>query len=277
MIKALDAHRYAIDFGLVKRPSKGLVNAMMNAMGGVKTADVDGFAVGQALRAVLHHCNNLDVEGRLQVWNDFRLFLDRKDYESLKKKAPRLQHELGPALEDEVLKLKASYLGTPVLRLHVDENGDVEPGHGVLKVDWNADEKGSPSAAGEVTVRLDKIGLAPTISMSGSKTQRAGGALLKHAGGVHNLEAGLRYVLGRPGANPDPEQLGLPGASQKINSRQVSVQLDGTPLIATITREPGSNPVAVNGQTVPPGQAVKVPLPADLLLSNELRIEIQAC
>lgn len=276
MIKQLDASRYAIDFGQVKRPNTNLLKSMF---GGPKTVEVDAFAVGQALRAVLKHCSNLDVEGRLQVWNDFRLFLDRRDYEALRRKAPTLQHQLGPALEDEVLKLKATYLGTPVLRLHVDEGGEVEAGHGVLKVDWNADDAITMSTAGEVTVRLDKVTPGNGPGLAGAKTDRAGSAWLKHATGSIALVGGLRHVLGRTCPSPGPEHVAIPGASGRINKRQVSVEVDGQkPPSAMITREPGeSNPVHVNGQSLAPGQSVKVTLPAELVLSNELKLELLPC
>ncbi len=275
MIKQLDANRYAIDFSQVKRPNKSILTSMF---GGPKTVEVDAFAVAQALRAVLKNCTNLDVEGRLQVWNDFRLFLDRRDYEGLRKKAPTLQHQLGPALEDEVLKLKATYLGTPVLRLHVDEGSEVELGHGVLKVDWNADEKITASTAGEVTVRLDKV-VAGGPALAGAKTERAGSAVIKHATGTIPLVAGLRYVLGRSCPSPGPEHIAIPGATGRINKRQVSVQIEAEkPLAAIVTREPGeSNPVVVGGQSLAPGQAVKVPLPVELVLSGELKLELYPC
>ncbi len=270
MIVKLDSSRYAVDFSQVKRPGQGVMSMFSK-----RTVEVDAYAVGQALRAVLRHCSTLDVEGRLQVWNDFRLFLDRTDYEELRKKAPTLQHQLGPALEDEVLKLKASYLGAPVLRLHVDEGGEVEPGHGVLKVDWNADESGVPSAAGEVTVRLDKPG-SPGRPATGAKTERAGSALLKHAQGTFALVSGLHYVVGRSFPNAGPEHIAIPGASGRINKRQVTIDVEGT--MALISREPGeSNPVSVNGQALAVGGSTRVPLPAELLLSNELKLEILPC
>lgn len=276
MIRQLDPNRYAIDFALVKRPYKGILASVFAPP---KVVEVDAFAVGQTLRAVLKHCSNLDVEGRLQVWNDFRLFLHRRDYEQLRRKAPTLQHQLGPALEDEVLRLKATYLGTPVLRLHVDEGGEVEMGHGVLKVDWNADEKITASTAGEVTVRLDKVVAGGTPALGGAKTERAGSAVLKHPTGTIPLVAGLRYVLGRACPSPGPEHIAIPGATGRINKRQVSVEIETEkPHTAIVTRAPGeSNPVVVGGQSLVPGQAVKVPLPVELVLSGELKLELLPC
>lgn len=278
MITKLDSSRFAIDFSKVKRPHPSAGRALMGVFS-KRVTEVDAFAVAQALRAVLHHCSNLDVEARLTVWNDFRLFLDRRDYEELRKKAPTLQHQLGPALEDEVMKLKAGYLGAPVLRLHVDEGGEVEPGHGVLKVDWNPDEKGVPSAAGEVTVRLDKPGgPAPGAPQPGPKTERAGNGLLKHSQGSVPLSVGLHYVLGRSHPGASPEHIAIPGATGRINKRQVGLDLEASPLAAVVTREPGeSNPVSVNGQPLAPGESIRANLPVKLLLSNELKLEILPC
>ena len=279
MIKPLDDNRYAIDFSAVNRPG---LNVMQAIFGAPKAALVDGFAVGQALREVLRDCKDRDVEGRLQVWNDFRLFLNRKDYDSLRRRAPALQHQLAPALEDEVLRLKATYIGTPVLRLHADESGDVEPGHGVLQVDWNANAADGPGAKpviGEVTVRLDKIGAAKPEGAAGSKTLRAGSALLRHSKGTAQLVAGVTYIVGRGFPNSGPEHLAITGASPRISRRQLSLQVDeNKPVTATVTREAGdSNPVSVNGQSLAPGQGLRVQLPAEIVLSGELTLEIIPC
>ena len=277
MIKALDDHRYAIDFAAVKRPKAPLLEALF---GGPKEVIVDAYAVGQVLRAALRQCKNYDVEGRLQVWNEFRLFLCRREYEALRKMAPALQKQIGPALEDEVLRLKATYIGTPVLKLHVDEANEVEPGQGVLCVDWSADQvAGGATVAGEVTVRLDKVAQAPPTGLGGSKTQRAGSAILRHPQGTVPLAAGVTYIVGRGAPNAGPEHVAIPGASSRISRRQLSLQIDeNKPMSATITREPGdSNPVSVNGQTLAPGEGLKVPLPAQLVLSGELTLEVVAC
>lgn len=275
MIKQLDKQSFAIDFSAVKRPGGHWLTSMFARPAAV---EVDAFAVGQVLRAVLSYCTNLDVEGRLQVWNDFRLFLSRDDYEALRKRAPTLQGQLGPALEEQVLKLNASYIGTPMLRVHADEANEVEPGQGVLRVDWSA-EPPPAAARGEVTVRLDKVSPGPTGALGGIRTERAGSAALRHAQGQVGLAAGVTYRVGRghPGAGPD--HVAIPGASGRINKRQVNIRIDeGTPTSAVVTREAGdSNPVSVNGQPLPAGQSVKVALPAELLLSGELKLELLAC
>ena len=275
MITRLDSSRFAIDFSKVKRPGMGILSVFSK-----RAVEIDAYAVAVALRAVLHQCSNLDVEGRLTVWNDFRLFLDRTSVEELRRKAPALHHQLGPAFEDEVLKLKAGYLGAPFLHLLEDEGGEVEPGHGVFKVDWNPDEKGEPKGAGEVTVRLGTSG-GPTPgapAQPGMKTERTGSAVLKHSQGSVPLSVGLRYVLGRGHPGASPEHIAIPGATGRVNKRQVALDLEASPLAALVTREPGeSNPVSVNGHPLAPGESVRVSLPAKLLLSNELKLEILPC
>lgn len=275
MIKQLDKQSFAIDFSAVRRPGGNWLTGLFARPAAV---EVDAFAVGHALRAVLGFCTTLDVEGRLQVWNDYRLFLCRDDYEALRKKAPTLQGQLGPALEEQVLKMNASYIGTPMLRVHEDESREVEPGHGVLHVDWSS-EPPPAAAKGEVTVRLDKVAPGPSGALGGIRTERAGSAVLRHPQGQHALAGGVTYRVGRgfPGAGPD--HLAIPGASGRINKRQVNVRIDeGAPPTAVVTREAGdSNPVSVNGQPLPAGQSIKVNLPAELLLSGELKLELHAC
>lgn len=271
MIKQLDPTRYAIDFRQVKRPRAGL---FATVFGPRRDVAVDAFAVGEVLRAVLKWCDNLDIDGRLQVWNDFRLFLERRDYEQLRKRAPLLGRQVGPVLEDEVLRLKATYLGTPQLTLLVDEGGEVERGHGVFVVDWNPAGFVTKSNAGEVTVRLDRV--AGKVKEHGAKTTPLGGAHLKHPSGTIALVPGLRHVLGRAHAHAGPEHVAIPGATGRINKRQVSVELQGDPTAsASVTREPGdTNPVQVNGKVLAPGEKIEVRLPAELLLSDELKLEL---
>ncbi|MFZ5480571.1 MAG: FhaA domain-containing protein [Myxococcota bacterium] len=265
MLKPDGPDRFRVDFAQARR-ERG-----WRAVFAAKESPVDAWAIGQVVIAALGRCPFKSVTGVPQPWNEYSLFLAREDHDRLRPVEAALQEELAPLLYEELVRIGASTVGALTVRLLVDDADDVAPGAGILRARHVPDAEAPAPGAGEITVRLDKLKAPPP-----TPTQRVGGLVAVTPNGVVALPAGARVVLGRahPGAGPD--HVALPGAGPRINRRQVAVKVDGAE--AEVTREPGdTNPVAVAGRALAPGESVRASLPVEIALSGgELKLVIEA-
>jgi hypothetical protein len=270
MLKREAPDRFRVDFTRVPRPERSTLRRFLRSADPVL---VDAWAIAQAVSAVLEACPFRSATGAPQVWNEYRVFLARADHDRLRPVESTLHAELGPLLYQKLVEMKAVTVGAITIRLLVDDADEVDEGSATLHARHVPDAAAVPGAKGEITVRLDKL---PTAAPAAT-TMRVGRARLVTPQGELVLGDGARYVLGRahPGAGED--HLALPGASGRINRRQLAVRLVEEGL--EVSREPGdSNPVAVNGQALAPGHAVTVRLPAEITLSGgDLVVTARPC
>jgi hypothetical protein len=150
-----------------------------------------------------------------------------------------------------------------LVRLLVDEGGEVQVGHGVLRVRHRKNVAQAPTVAGEITMRSDRV---PGRGAEGGTTEREAGLRVTCAGGSIAVPEGVWVSVGRSDPAAGAGHLGLPGASGKVNRRQLSLRAEGA--AAWVRRESGANPVQVNGRPLAEGEEVSIPLPVELVLSN---------
>lgn len=262
MLKAESPDRFRVDFAQVKRTSG------WRALFSKDPVVVDGLAIGRALIGAIAACPMRSPAGAPQVWNEYRLFLARPDHDRLRPLEATLQRDLMPMLYEELVRLNAVTIGGVVVRLLVDDAEDVEPGHAILHVRYAPDAENAPRS-GEITMRLDKLpgGGTPV------PTQRLslGEGVLRSPAGDLALQGGVRYTLGRADPEGGPDHLAIPGATARINRRQLTVMVSGGHI--EVTRDAGGNPVSVGSQALAPGQSVRERLPTEIVLSGgELRL-----
>lgn len=252
--------RFRVDFSRTPREASW---KRLLRVGARDPVVVDAYAIGRAVLQALGACPFRNAAGAPQVWNEYKLFLSRADHDRLRPVEHALQQDLGPMLYEEILRAGATTIGSLTVRLLVDDEDEIEPGYAILHARHVPDAQAAPAVAGEMTVRLDKVQAPPPAST----TQRVGGVVLHTAGGDLSLSDGVRYVLGRAHPGAEPDHLALPGATAKVNRRQCSVRVEAGAL--EVGREPGeSNPVAVNGIALAPGQSAVEALPVEISLSS---------
>lgn len=264
--------RFRVDFGRVPR-ERGW-RQLIRVGSGRDAVVVDAFAIGQAVVQALGACPFRNAAGAPQVWNEYRVFLSRVDHDRLRPVEASLQQDLGPMLYQELLRVQATTVGALTVRLLIDDADEVEPGSAMLHARHVPDAQAAPAAPGEMTVRLDKVAVPAATPTT---TQRLGGALVRSPGGDLPLTDGVRYVLGRAHPEAAPDHLPLPGAPSRVNRRQLSLRLDGDHV--EVGREPGeTNPVAVNGVALAPGQTTREKLPVEVVLSGgALTLQVRPC
>lgn len=276
MLKAEGPDRFRVDFGAVKREVwwKRPFRALSSSEGTL----VDGFAISQAIAGAMRACPFRAASGAPQVWNEYRLFLSRDDHDRLRPLERRLQEELAPLLYEELVRQSATTVGALVVRLLVDDEASVEPGFAILHARHTPDPASLPTASGEVTMRLGAGGPTPgALSTPALATERLGptpsahgqSARLTAPGGALTLPLGRLVVLGRSHPDAPPEFLAIPGASARINRRQLRIRVLGSGA-AIVGREPGdaTNPVLVGDAALAPGEDREVPLPVQIVLSH---------
>jgi hypothetical protein len=264
MIDVVGADSFRVHFLNAPRPRVGLLSWFRPA-----PAVVDGWAIGQAVRAALRHCNVRTVRGSVQAWNEYRFFMAAADVDRLRPLRAVLDRDLADLLREIISDLGAETIGDVAVRLVAEEGGDVQPGEAILRVAFAADT--AADAPGEITVRY-----APKRPASAApQTQRVGRARVRGPGGAVTLPDQERVVLGRAHDGASADHVALPGASGRVSRRHVALRYDGDAL--EVTREPGANPVRLAGHALEPGVAVRVPLPAQLVLGEDANVTVEPC
>ena len=262
---------FEVDFSLTPRSDALRVFGL--ALPNLRRApvEVDGWAIGQAVKASLAFCTRRTVRGTREVWNEYRLFLARADLDGLRPAAARLNADLDALLRAEISALGGETVGTVEIRLLADEGGEVESGRGVLRVGLRADDAPVARAEGEVTVRF---AVGAPVGPSAEQTLRQG-LRARTSAGVVGIREGTTLILGRGMIDPGPDYVKLPGASTKISRRHATIRVDGDEV--EVARETGANPVALAGRGLADGESTRVRLPAELVLAGELTVVIERC
>ena len=272
MLQAESPDRFRADFSKVKR--KGSWWKVFEPRGVIV---VDAWAISRAVTAAMVTCPFKSATGQPQVWNEYRVFLSRADHDRLRPIEASLQKDLGPLLYEELVRIEAVTVGALTVRLLVDDADEVEPGTGVVHARHVPDAEAAAPGAGEITVRLDKLGpklTGGTLSAGGLGTVPVGAAVLRSPTGDVVLRSGARHVLGRAHPDAGTDHVAIPGAGPKISRRQASVRVDGE--YVEVSREPDSNPVAVGGAALAPGQTTRERLPVEIVLSGgEMKLTVQ--
>jgi len=265
MLDVVGADLFRVHFLNAPRPRAGLLAYFRPA-----PTVVDGWAIGQAIKAALRHCHVRNVRGNVQAWNEYR-FMAAPDMERLRPLQAVLNRDLADLLRDIISDLGAETIGDVAVRLLTEEGGDARPGEAMLRVAFRADAVRTADAPGEITVRY-----APQHAASApAQTQRVGRARVRGPGGSITLPDRVRVVLGRAHDGAGDDHLPLPGASGRVSRRHVALLFDGDAL--EVTREPGANPVRVAGRALDPGVPVRVPLPTQLVLGEDANVTVEPC
>jgi hypothetical protein len=235
---------------------------------------VDPFAVAQGVLAVMQRCTVRSVMGERLLWNEYRVFLSRKDHDRLRPLERRLRRDLDTLLEAEVRRLEAETEGPVTVRLLVDESADLPEGSARIRAAFVPGAERSPED-NEITIRLGRLTpAAPAGTERLSEPVTPGALVLTWPGGRAVVPAGVRVVLGRPHEAPQGSFVALEGAGTRVSRRHAWVENTGETVL--VGRVPEANPVQVNGRPLQAGGSIALAaLPADLsLASGELVVRI---
>lgn len=244
---------------------------------------VDPLVVARAVCAVMRQCPSRGVRGRRLVWNEYSIFLHVDDWEHLRSLENTLTRELLGLVREELERLKAQTVGPLNVRLLNDEGGSVPRARGVIKGDF-VELLTRQRDVGEMTVRevgrlsrpmaeeqTEGVGERPAGGSAAPTVATPGAGLddvwITWPGGSVPLPRGTKVVLGRPHPSPTPNFVALTGAGQRINSRQVALEMAAAGV--AITRLSEANPVEVNGRSLQPGGRILADeLPIRIVLSS---------
>jgi hypothetical protein len=227
--------------------------------------------------AVARQCEDRDARGQRLMWNHYRVFLSREDFDGMAPLVSMLQRDLGEVLREELAKHEAQLVGGLDVDLLVGEGRELPQGTATVQVafrPWVA----SDAAAGPVTVRLGRHAAPPPVE----PTQRVvepgaagAGVRVTWPGGTALVGAGTRVVFGRPHQGAKGSFVALSGASNEINRRQLFVEPTGDGVL--VGRVSDANAVQVNGRLIQAGGQIAVSeLPLEISLSSGalvLRVE----
>jgi hypothetical protein len=240
---------------------------------------VDPFLIAQAIAAVMRECTVRAATGKPLVWNEYRMILARRDFESIRPLQGPLERDLRTVLAQEATARKAELVGELRVTVVFDEADELAAGQGVVRVAFVPTERLAAPRAGEMTMRLDGWAVAGEIVAKAADTvivddPNTGGYALSWAGGRSSLAIGATMIVGRPHPDAPGNFIPLDGASAKVNKQHLWIAA-GTSTVR-IGRFAKANPVHVNGQPVAAGEETEVPLPAEISLSRgELVVTIE--
>ncbi len=233
--------------------------------------EIDPYLVGQAVRFVMHSCESRDVYGRLLIWNEYRVFLAESDYQSLLPLEGRLLAGLDTVIRSTLAELEAETVGDVVVRVLVNDESEAPPGVGEIAVAFVDNASLRPETRGEPTVRVARTSFA-AVSHEGTRRVAepavAGSLRLSWEGHEACIAPRRKVKVGRPHAEPPENFVPLTGASQRINSYQLTIE-NGSPGVV-ITRPVRANPVQVGGRLIQAGGKLSVAeFPLRISLSND--------
>lgn len=257
--------RFDVDFS--RAPDRPLLDRILSRPSG----RVDPYRVGLAIIAAINACEVRGATGRALIWNDFRVFLSRADFDSMYAVLRRSIAGLDGVVRAAIVKRGGEIVGDPTLHIQFDEAMDLEPGRGVVLCAHRETQAPEGESPHELTIRLgarvegaeatQRVIDAP--SASGEKDAR-----LRWPGGQALIRAGTIGRLGRPHANPPPDFIPLEGAKESVNRLQLIVDNTGDQLV--LIRPPEANAVHVGRTLLAPGGRIGVEkTPVQITLSND--------
>jgi hypothetical protein len=239
---------------------------------------VDEFLLGRALEAVLAYCDRRDLQGRLLLWNDLRIFLSEEDFRFLEVNLARTRRDLEALVLAHARAREASFIQgiQPTVVLSCDLEAPLPQGTAKVRVGWRSEPAAAPPgpASGEVTTRAGAVSatgapLLPEATRRLPEGAAQGGVILRWAGGEALLESGRRYTVGR--ASPEnvgqPDFVRLEGAGATVSRAHLFVEVGARTV--TLQRPLGVNAVLVGDQPLTEGGRCFVDL-ADLPVSLRL-------
>jgi len=279
-IKKDGLDQFRIRFGELARVRRG------------EPVQIDPFLIARAIALVMGECTVRSAAGRPITWNQYRLILARRDYESIRPLQALLERDLRQVLAEAARAREAELVGELRVTVVADEadGADALPaGEGVARVAFVTTERLEQPRPGEMTVRLDGWAVAGEIAAraaarpgsAGGAPGGAGGApaetvvvgdtaapacALRWAGGTAALAVGAPVVVGRPHPEQPAYFIALTGAGAKVNKRHFWIEARADRV--RIGRFAKANPVHANGQAIRAGEELEVALPAEISLSH---------
>lgn len=258
--------RYRVDFGKLQK--RGLSRLL--PLGIQQATEVDPYSVGQAIRAVMRDCKQRSTHGHPLVWNSFKIFFEETDFQSLRSLDQRLKAELDTVIRSTVEGLKAETVGDVIVHTLVPEEDGPPQGYGDVVADFVDTSKATAEPGGEPTVRVSRFQHTKTSDMETHRVPEPAvdGALQLDWGHGSSYVSPLQKVkVGRPHGNNTDNFVGLTGASNRINSYQLTIENGRDSVV--IARPVEANPVQVGNRLVQPGGKIFVEnLPVQISLSN---------
>lgn len=257
--------------------------------------DVDPYLVAQAVIRVMERCPMKSPSGTPLVWNEYRVFLSRRDHDRLRPLEGILHNELQPLMYGQLQTRRAETVGAITVRLLVDEGGDLSPGSARIRVSF-VPAAGDPVSEEEITIRMDSDPVGPAVRHDGEPgTEPVGedlpvgdstgpvklgtsdrGVEVRWPGGSAVVGEGTRVVFGRPHDQAQGSFVALNGAGTRVSRRHFWVEPHEDTVL--VGRPSKANPVQVNHRIVQPGGYLAVEaLPVEVSLSSgELTVDIRS-
>lgn len=251
---------------------------------------VDPQGIAEAVLGAMRACELRSAHGAPLVWNEYRVFLAREDFDALRAVMGRTAAALDTLLRREIERLGAETVGEPVVVLRTDEALDIPLNRGVLEVGF-AETQRRPDGPDQVTIRLGRP--APGVSEpapGGSSAapgqpppprdeatlrvgpSSAGGRPLRLRWGPHTalVPAGAVVRVGRPHADPPADFVALSGEQDNMRISRVHIVLDHRGPVPVLHRPSQANPVQVGDIVVQAGAHMSLESPtARILLAND--------
>jgi hypothetical protein len=235
---------------------------------------IDPYLIAQAIGLVMRECAVRSALGKPLVWNEYRIILARRDFDSILPLQTPLERDLKTVLAQEARKRNAEHVGELRVTVVYDEADELAQSEGVVRVAFVPTEKLAAPKPGEMTMRLDSFAISGEIAVRPAAPtdtvivddQTAPGHAVYWAGGSAPLPIGTTVVIGRPHPEAPAHFIALVGAGSKVNKQHC--WLAATQNSVRIGRFAKANPVHVNGQPIAAGEDLEVALPAEVSLSR---------
>lgn len=242
---------------------------------------VDPHGIAQAIIQAMRACDLRSAHGAPLVWNEFRLFLAREDFDALRAVLGRTSAALDTLIRRELARLGAETVGEPVVVLRYDEAMDIPAHRGILEVGFN-ETQARPDGRDQVTIRLGRPVAAPApdaprADPAGAEAPAPDETLpdlhpLRLRWGDQSVLvlAGTVARVGRPHAPAPPTFVPLLGTEDNMKINRVHVLLDHRGPVPVVHRPSDANPVHVGEVLVAAGSIMSLErLPAQITLAND--------
>ncbi len=236
-----------------------------------KRAALDPRLLAQAISEVMARCTLRNADGSRLVWNRYDLIVEPGARDHLRGLERLIASQLPASVEQARAKLKAATVGPFVIHILPDEGGTLTSKEAVVRVRCEAEnDAGDPEGA--LTIRFSrksKGAPGPAALPEGSAVR------VSWPQGEAVVLEGQRVTFGRAHENPPATFIALKGATGKINSRQVWIELSSGRV--SVGRISDANPVEVEGREVQPGGHIQVArLPVAITLSlGEMTLRVE--
>lgn len=240
-----------------------------------QVVQIDPYLMAQAIAATMRECKVRSAAGKPLVWNEYRMILSRRDFESIRPLQGPLERDLRTVLAQEAHARQAELVGEMRVTVVFDEADELAQGDGVVRVAFVPTEKLTAPRAGEMTMRFDGFAVAGEIIAKAPKPGTdtvhvddvtAARVMLRWACGEAPCALGATMVVGRPHPEAPPQFIALANAPATVSKQHFWIAASTGKV--RIGRFAKANPVHVNGQLLAAGEEVEASLPAEISLSR---------